>query len=595
MSESVSGVQDGEWDLSDLYSSLQDPRIEADRQRATALAEDFGRNYRGRIGSLSGAQLAAALGELEEITRVTNRPEHYASLRFAVATDQEETQRAHAGAQTFSSEVQQQLAFFPVELGALGEERFAQLLAGTDLGNYRHYLGYQRLFAPYTLSEAEERTILRKDVTGKSAWVNLYTQITAGLLFEMEVDGETKMLCRGELIVYGSDPDRCVRERARTSLYSGYEPHHEALTFVFNTLFEDHRAEMAERGYDHAMAYTVLKDDLDATVVDALLETVTANMDLVHRYQGLRKRLLGLDDYATHDLRAPLFGEEPSFTWEEAQALVIQAFTAFDPQAGAIARRFLDERWVHVFPARGKNSGAFCSPGYPPEHPWVMLNFAGKLYDVITLAHEFGHALHFYLSLEQSPLNYWTGTPLAETASVFAELWLHEHLVGSCSDRRLRCQLLDHQVQSAVNTGFHQVAYVNWERRAHQARAQGIVSSQRLGELWAEEQGRMWGPDVAMAEFDLNRWMQIPHFVFARFYCYSYAFGKFLTLGLHDLWRERGSEFVVDYLGLLRSGGSRAPMQLLQPLGLDLADPAFWQRGCDVVRRYLEELEDVAS
>jgi oligoendopeptidase F len=136
---------------------------------------------------------------------------------------------------------------------------------------------------------------------------------------------------------------------------------------------------------------------------------------------------------------------------------------------------------------------------------------------------------------------------------------------------------------------------VNWERRAHQARADGVVSREQLGDLWAEEQGRLWGPDVAIQDFEHDRWMQIPHFVFARFYCYSYAFGKFLTLGLHGLWRERGSAFVADYLALLRAGGSLTPMELLQPLGLDLAAPDFWQRGCDVVRGHLEELEAVAD
>ncbi len=595
MSKVSSGAEAGQWALGELYSSLEDPALEQDRVRATELAEAFVSRYRGKVGGLSAAELLTALQELEELTRVTSRPEHYASLCFSVATDQVETRRAHAAAQSFSAQVQQQLAFFSVELKGLGEERFAQLMSGPELSNYRHYLAFQRIFAPHTLSESEERTILRKDVTGKSAWVNLYTQLTSGLLFKMVIDDEEKMLTRGELLVYASDPDRSLRAQARASIFAGYEPHHEVLPFVFNTLFEDHRAEMAERGYEDAMSYTVLSDDLAAPVVNALLDTCTENMDLVHRYQALRKRLLALDDYGSHDLRAPMFGEEPSFTWEEAQELVVQAFTAFDPQAGAIARRFLDEDWVHVFPARGKRSGAFCSPGYPPEHPWVMLNFAGKLYDVITLAHEFGHALHFYLSLEQSPLNYWTGIPLAETASVFAELWLHEHLVGSCTERRLRCQLLDHQVQSAVMTGFHQVAYVNWERRAHLARAKGVVSREQLGALWAEEQLRLWGPDVALEDFERDRWMQIPHFVFARFYCYSYAFGKFLTLGLHGLWRERGSAFVAEYLALLRAGGSLAPTELLAELGLDLADPDFWQGGCDVVRGHLEELEAVAD
>lgn len=588
-------IDTGEWDLSDLYSGQDDPAIEADRRSATQLVETFVATYQGRVTGLSASELCRAFEDLAVITRASSRPEHFASLRFSVATDQDAERAAYAAAQAFATQLQQEVVFFSVELKELSEERVESLLADPALAEFWHYLSYQRIFAPHTLSEPEERAILRKDLTGKTSWVNLYTQLTSGLMFKMVENGEEKSLTRGEMSVYGTHPDRALRRQARRSIYEGFAPQQEVITFVFNTLFEDHRGDMRERGYQDVMDYTVLKDDLSSGVVTALLDTAIENMDIVHRYQHLRARLLGLDDYASHDLRAPLFGEEPSYSWEEACDLVVQAFTAFDPLAGAIAQRFLDERWVHVFPAPGKRAGAFCSPGYPPEHPWVMLNYAGKLDDVVTLAHEFGHALHFYLSLEQSPLNYWTGLPLAETASVFAELWLNEHLLSNCSDQRMRCQLLDNQVQSAVMTGFHQISYVNWELRAHRARAEGVLSGARLGGLWDEEQRRMWGDSVALEEFECDRWMQIPHFVFARFYCYSYAFGKFLTLGLHARWKEQGSEFVADYLQLLRRGGSRSPLELLRPVGLDLADPAFWQQGCDVVRGQLDELEEAAG
>jgi len=376
---------------------------------------------------------------------------------------------------------------------------------------------------------------------------------------------------------------------------AGYSPHAPVLTFVFNTLFEDHRSEMAERGYDDAMAYTVLKDDLDASVVETLLDVTSTSMPLVHRYHALRKRTLELADYGTHDLRAPAFGAEPLFEWDEAKELVVRAFTAFSPEAGAVATRFLQQGWVDVFPRKGKTGGAFCSPGYPPEHPWVMVNFTGKLDDVFTLAHELGHALHFSLSLEQGALNYWTGLPLAETASVFAELWLHEHLMATRDDADLRRKLLDRQIQAAVGTAFRQVAYIHWERRAHAARAEGMVSAEEFGRLWAEEQRRLLGEAVVLQERDHTRWMRIPHFVFARFYCYSYAFGKLLTLGLADLWREEGSSFVESYMALLRAGGSETPAELVAGLGIDLGDRSFWERGCAMVEHYLDQLEELVA
>jgi len=588
-------VSTGTWNLSELYAGLDDPRLDADRQHARERADALAARYRGCNGALSADEFLDALTEFEAITALTGKPGHYASLRFAVATDAPEVQAAYGKAQAFEAEVNQELAFFPVELNAMSLDRFVELTDSGELRPYRHYLRYQRMFTDYTLSEDVERTILRMQVTGRDAWVNLYLQVTAALEFEVEVDGEIRTLTSSEVRTLSTEPDRALRDRAMEAMVAGYTPHTPVLTHVFNTLFEDHRSEMDERGYDDVMDYTVLKDDLAPPIVDALLDVTTANMSLVHRYHALRRRVLDLDDYGTQDLRAPAFGDEPEISWERASELVVQAFTAFSPEAGDVATRFLTRGWVDVFPRKGKTGGAFCSPGFPPEHPWVMVNFTGKTDNVFTLAHELGHALHFTLSLEQSPLNYWTGLPLAETASVFAELWLHEHLMSTSDDAVLRRQLLDRQIQGAVGTAFNQVSYIHWERRAHAARAEGVTSAEDFGRLWAEEQARLLGDAVVLKERDHSRWMRIPHFVFARFYCYSYAFGKLLTLGLADLWREQGEAFVADYMSLLRSGGSSTPFELVGSVGIDLSERAFWERGCSVVERYLVQLEELVD
>ncbi len=582
------------WDLTDLYAGPDDPAIEADQARAVEAADAFAARYRGRVASLTGAELRAAFEAFEDLVRVAARPRHYASLRYALAADDPAAQAAVAAAQGFGADVDARLAFWQVELKAVTAEHLDALADASELDPYRHYLGFQQQFAPFTLSEDAEATVTRKDLTGKVAWVNLYTQVSAGLEFTVEVDGEERVMTRGEVRALMVDGDRDVRDRAVESVAQAFEPHREVLTFVFNTLFEDHRLEMEARGYDGPMHYPVLHDDLDRGVVESLLETATASFPLVHRYHALRKRVLDLPDYGTQDVRIPAFGEEPKVEWPNAAEVVLEAFGRFDPEAGDIARRFFDERWLDVFGRKGKTSGAFCSPGLPPRHPWVLLNYADTLDDVFTLAHELGHGLHMVLSLEQTPLNYGSGTPLAETASVFAELWLHELLMSRADDVTLRRQLLDRQVRDAVGTAFHQVAYINWERRAHRARADGVVSTDDLCRFWTEEMARLLGVEVALEDRDAWRWVTIPHFVFARFYCYSYAFGKLLTLALHGLWKERGDEFVRSYRALLAAGGSRAPAELFAELGLDLADPGFWQRGCDVVEGWLDELEALA-
>ncbi len=586
--------EDIRWDLTDLYAGPDDPSIQTDQARALAAAEEFADRYAGKLAGLDGPGLAGAFTSFEELARRVHKPRHYAALRYDVAADDPDVQAAMARAQAFGAKVDQLLAFWGVELKGLSDEHLAGLDGVEALENWRHYLVFERQFAPYTLSEPEERTIALKDVTGKTAWVNLYTQLTSGLRFEVEVDGEARSLTRGEVDSLLVRPDRDLRERAAVAFAEGFAPQREVLTFVFNTLFEDHRLEIGARGYDDVVQYSVLSDELDRGVVDCLLETATAGFDLVHRYHALRARVLGLPDYAAHDLRVPAFGPEPDVPFGEAGRLVLDAYERFSPRAARIARRFFDEGWLDVFPRPGKSSGAFCSYGYPPAHPWVMLNHTDVLGDVFTLAHELGHGLHGMLALEQTPLNFHGGRAMSETASIFAELWLHELLMEEADDA-LRIQLLDRQVRDTVGTVFNQVAYVNWERRAHAARAEGQVPGDRFSALWSEEMRRLMGDAVRLEERDGWRWISIPHFVIARFYCYSYAFGKLLTLGLHALWKRRGAAFVEDYLAMLAAGGSRSPADLVTGLGLDLADPGFWQGGVDVVRGYLDQLEQLAE
>jgi len=581
------------WDLSTLYSSPADPQRAADKAFVLDGAAAFAERYRGRLADLSGADVAAMLVELAELRRVTRRYYQYASLRLAVASTDPDRRADQGDAEQLASKLNQALAFLGVEIAQLGTAHFAALPDKDAFATHAYWLSQELKFAPFTLSEDAERTIARKNVTAKQAWVNLYMETTSDLSFPFEVDGEIQQLTRSEVSSHRSDADRDVRRRAMTSLMETHRAVAHALTFCFNTLFEDHRSDTVERGYPDVLHFTVLQDGLTPEIVRSLIDTVTGAFPAVsHRWHRLRKKVLGLDDYAFEDTYVPAFGEEPASPWDDAKDLVVRAFDRFDDEAGAWARHALDNGWVDVFPRKGKRGGAFCSSATKPDHAFVMLNHAGKLDDTFTLAHEFGHAWHFTLAQrEQDALNLHTGTPLAETASVFAEIWLHELLMED-ADEQLRKQLLARAIDDAMGTAFRQITYVNWELRAHARRAEGVASADDYGAIWFEELSRFLGPDVQLdAERDRWWWIQIPHFIFARFYCYSYAFGKMLTLALYDLWKERGADFVADYHALLGAGGSRPPAELFAELGLDLADPSFWQRAVDVLVGYLDELE----
>ncbi len=582
------------WDLTSLYPTPDDPKRAADRDEALTRTEAFASRYRGEVAGLDGTGLREALDELAAIRALVVRLVRYASLRYSVDSADGTLRAEHAAAQALVSTMNQGLAFLGVELSALSAEHFAGLDGGDALTDLQWWIDQELMFAPFTLSEDAERTIARKDTTAKQAWVDLYMQISSSLTFPFEVDGEVTELTRSEVASLRLSPDRDVRRRAMASLVDTFAGSSQVLAFSFNTLFEDHRSEMAERGYPDVLHYTVLRDGLTPEIVRALIDTTTAQFPAIsHRWHAIRKRVLGIEDYGFEDTYHSIFGEERACSWPEARKMVPEAFAAFDASAGEWARKALDDRWVDVFPRPGKRAGAFCSSAVAPDHSFVMLNHADKLDDAFTLAHEFGHAYHFTLAQKQHPLNFHCGTPLAETASIFAELWLHEHLMAS-GDATLKKQLLARQIDDAMGSAIRQITYVNFELKAHARRAEGVATAEEYSAIWLEELALTLGPDVRLdPDRDGWWWIMVPHFIFARFYCYAYAFGKLLTLALFGLWRERGDAFVAQYQELLSSGGSRPPAELVAALGLDLADPQFWQRGLDVLSGYMDQLEEL--
>lgn len=581
------------WNLALLYDGPADPRLKADMARAVDLARAFGERWRGRVATLSEAELAAALQELESIHLVVRRPSWYASLLFALDTDSDAGQAMLASTQAVDATVHQELAFFHVELCAWDLDRLDALPSDTPLRPWLHHLRYQASFSDHTLSEDAERAIARKDLTGRSAWVNLYTQVTGGITFD--VDEERRGLTRADLGSLGQSEDRALRERARDALAEGYRPHRPVLGFVFNTLFEDHRLDHAERGYDRVTGYPLKRDELEPEVFDALLDAAASRYPLMHRLHAVRASALGLDDYATWDFGAPAFGAEPRMDWGEASEVVTAAFAAFDPDVGAWVEDYLASGRVDAPPRPGKSSGGFCSPGFPPDDPFLLLNHTDRLEDVFTLAHEVGHALHFHEATECSVLDFWPGTALAETASNFGELLLHEELLRRWTDAPRRRQLLHRFVKDGLNSALVQSAHVRFERAAHAARAEGVVPLERFGDLWAEEMAALYGPAVRSNPGERWRWITIPHYIFARFYCYSYAFGRLLTLALERAWRAQGDGFVPAYRALLAGGGSKAPADALRPFGIDLGDPALWADAFVPLEAAMDELEALNS
>jgi oligoendopeptidase F len=580
------------WDLSRLYQNPDDPALARDQERALALADEIASRLRGQVAALSAEALRAALEETEALMDVAYRPPMYASLLHSTQSDDPQAMALYVAVQEKATEIFNRVQFFDVELKRAPEATFAAWLGAPALARYTHYLARLRKAAPHTLSEPEEQLAAVKNLTGRAAWARLYDEVTSSWSFDFEADGERRPRSLAEIRALRSHADRDIRRRAQAAVLERHAEHAQVLTYMSNTIFQDHALETQLRHFGDVLAPTALDDEIPAPVIETLLRAAEERYPVVHEYYRLKARALGLSDFATCDLLAPYGASERRVPFPEAERLVLEAFAEVAPPFADAARAFFAERRIDAEPRPGKRDGAFCAGMLPGIPPYVLANYTGRLDDVSTVAHELGHGVHFVLAgRRQTPLNYWPTTPMAETASVFGEMVLVRNLLAAERDPAARRQLLASRIEDSIATIFRQVAYTRYELNAHQRRSQGVVPADDYGALWIAEMKRLYGNAVAQGPHDRWGWITIPHLVHHRFYCYSYAFGQLLVYALYRQWEQQGTAFVPRYLALLEAGGSDDPARLAERAGCNIADPAFWRQGLDIFARMVEEFK----
>ncbi|MEB3284570.1 MAG: M3 family oligoendopeptidase [Candidatus Sericytochromatia bacterium] len=579
------------WNLALLYADADDPAIARDLGRAMEQAEGLRGKYRGRVAQLTPQEMVSMFQAYEALSQHMSRLGAFASLLFSQDSDDQGARELYARVRTRLTEVHTELQFIDLEIQAMDYGRYLRILDAQDLASYRYYLERVRRYAPHTLSDGEERLFAIKNTTGVQAWTQLYIEVTSRLSVAVDPAEPTRCVTVDEARALRQDPDRTLRQRATEGIFRAHAAQAHVLTYIFNTVFEDHRQNLVLRHYDDAMAPTLLEEDLAPEVVDALMSTTEAYYGLAQRYYRTKARVLGISDFASHDVLAPYATAPTRITYAEGQRMVVEAFESFSPRYAELARGFF-EGYIDVPPARGKQGGAFCSGMSPGLHPYILLNYTDTLQDVLTLAHELGHGIHFLLAGEaQNLLNYYPITPLAETASTFAEIVTVNRLLSQENDPVLRRQLLATRIEDAISTVMRQVMYTRWEQRAHAARKAGIVSAEQYSSMWMELNREIYGDAVRVSDDDRWGWITIPHLVKYRFYCYSYAFGQLLVYALYQQYQEEGSAFIPKLDTLLAAGGSAPAPALLNQVGIDIADPGFWRKGFLLVESMLSAFE----
>lgn len=578
------------WDLSPLVADA----AEAGTRLAAVLerSRSFEAAYRGRLGDLDGPALADALAELAVIDNELSRLSSYAHLREAVDVTEEENRDLTQAIDRGLVEAGNILRFFELEWIELPDDVALAVAEAPEVARDRHYLIAMRRFAPHTLTEPEERMLAERGPAAVSAWQTLFGQVTSTLEAPFDAGEGEEPHTIDRLLSYVRDPRRDVRRAALETLYAALEPHTSTLAHCYDTIVGDRLTIDRLRGYDGPMAATHLRNELPGPVVERMLDAVERHYPLAHRWFRAKARLLGLERLSLADQYAPI-GESRTLAFPEAVDIIARSFGAFSPRIAAVADGLFRERRIDAEPRAGKRGGAFCSPVAQDASPYVLMNFTDRMDDVMTLAHELGHGMHFALSGEsQTALSAHTGLALAEVPSTFAELLTFDDVMRNESDETTRRALVTERLEGSFATVFRQTVLTRYEQRAYALRSEGsTLTADRLNAVWFEENGRYYGDALELPDGYRVGWSYIPHFISTRFYTYAYVFAHLVTLALYAKFREDPDGFVEPYLAFLSAGGSAPPAELLGALGLDLDDERVWDPGFAEIERMVETAE----
>ncbi len=577
------------WSLDDLFPAPDSPAIKIAFDQADQLVAHF-ETRRGELNDdITAENFLSIIQDLEAITESRNKLGGYAQMKFTENTQDQMVTALVARTDQFSAEIENRTLFFSLWWKELAEASVKRLLEAS--GDYRYWLEAMRQFKPHTLSEAEEKIVNIKNVTGVNSVNTLYNAITNRYVYKIEVDGQQKELTRGGVMAQVRKPDADLRARAYQELYRTYGNDSPILGQMYQTLVRDWRNEQVDlRNYKQPISARNLVNDLPDNVVDTLLDVAGENTPIFQRFFKIKAKRIGMDKLRRYDIYAPVAKSEKKYPFAEAADRVLDSFGRFEPRFGSLARQVFAQDHIDSEVRKGKQDGAYCETLSPRITPWVKLNYQGGADDVATMAHELGHAIHSLLANQHSLFTQHSCLPLAETASTFGEMMLVDRLLAEESDVAVQRDLLFRQVDDAYATIQRQSFFALFEKQAHAMVMEG-ASVDDLADAYIKNLKLQFGDVVDVGEEFRWEWVSIPHIYAVPFYVYAYAFGQLLVFSLYRQFKLEGDSFKPRYIEMLSTGGSKAPMAILDAVGVDVRQPAFWQGGFDVIRELVDRLE----
>ena len=578
------------WDLSDLYKAEDDPELNKDLDWLRKACSNFAEDYKGKLDKLGAMGLLDAVERYQAIEVVAGKLMSFAGLRYYQLTTDAQRTKFMSDMQDKVTKLTTPLVFYGLEFNRISGDRIASLLSeDSGLARYKPVFDRMRAMKPYQLSDELEKFLHDQSVVGASAWNRLFDETVASLTFQIKGEELPLEAATNKL----SDKNRDMREAAAREIARVLKENTSLFARVHNTLAKEKEVEDQWRKMPTPQTGRHLSNHVETEVVQALRDAVvSAYPKLSHRYYSLKAKWMGLEKMQIWDRNAPLpIEDDKLIDWTTAQDMVLSAYSEFAPKMAEIAEQFFTKGWIDAAVKPGKAPGAFAHPTVTTVHPYIMLNYLGKQRDVMTLAHELGHGVHQVLAANQGELLSSTPLTLAETASVFGEMLTFRKLLAATKTKKERKVLLAGKVEDMINTVVRQIAFYDFECKLHAARAEGEMTPAQINQIWMSVQGESLGPIFEFMDGYETFWSYIPHFVHSPFYVYAYAFGDGLVNALYAVYEEGDPEFQSKYFDMLSAGGSKHHKELLAPFGLDASDPAFWDKGLNVISGMIDELE----
>lgn len=581
------------WDLSDLYSGPEDPKI----------AEDFARGEKSvkELAKLQG-QFVSARANPERLGLLIDQAASlyekamddmggalaFATLASTIDRENTRISKMQSDLGTQAAMISADSLFLSLELNQLEDWEIENALKATPKAQkWRPWLRRIRASRPHELTPDLERLMLER-MPAVGQWTRLFDETLTRL--RAKVGKESLTL--NEALTRLSAPQAPVRKAAAQGLSVALKENAPVLALALNTLAFEKQVEDRWRKYEDPAASRHLANEVDKDAVDAMAEAVSDSyVNLSHRYYRIKAKVLGKKQLDYWDRNAPLTQDvQKLYTWAEAKKIVLDSFAQMGPEFAERAERFFDQPWIDAAPRPGKSSGAYAHPVTANRHPYVMLNFTGDRREVLTLAHELGHAVHQTLCQPLGSILADTPLTLAETASIFAEGLVFEHLVASASLEEKKA-LLAGKIEDGLNSVIRQIAFHRFEEKFHAARLEGEVALDQINALWLEVMGESLGPAIRLNDGYEVYWAYVSHFVHSPFYVYAYAFGDLLVSALMEKRRENPAAFTPLYRELLAGGGTKTYVEALAPFGMNPRDKAFWKMGCARLEGLIEAFE----